>query len=131
MVNSKDDRPEILIIGPDIDYGPAPARVVLPYRHNVTLSPEPRVYFISAADDRIEHCPIKIGSSRSPVSRAYEMSAHSPFPLVVLASAPGGVARERIYQERFSSLRLHGEWFARSPEILRLIKWLGSREPRS
>ncbi len=129
------DFPDFDVWGVGVDLGPSEARrrriVRAPHRYNVEISDQPLVYFISAEPHVIADCPIKIGSSRSPVSRAYEMSAHSPFPLVVLAVCEGGVRRELKLHERFASARLHGEWFARTPEVLRMLNWLGPRAPKS
>lgn len=70
------------------------------------------VYFISG-----ETGPIKIGESSNLRNRLSNLQAASPVVLSILATCPGGSKREREYHRQFASARLHGEWFARTPEI--------------
>lgn len=69
-------------------------------------------YFIGGAEGAI-----KIGFSVDVASRLRTLRASSPIPLGVLATAPGGATRETAYHYQFAEHRLHGEWFARCPEI--------------
>lgn len=59
---------------------------------------------------------IKIGRSINLALRLKDIQACSPIPIRVLATRPGG-KRERLYHALFAAHRLHGEWFARCPEI--------------
>lgn len=69
-------------------------------------------YFIGA-----DTGPVKIGYSVDVAARMASMQAGSPVLLRILAIAPGGAAREAAYHQQFADLRLHGEWFRRTPEI--------------
>lgn len=76
-------------------------------------------YFIGA-----DTGPIKIGYSVCVQSRLSAMQSGSPMVLRVLATAPGGPAREAAYHQQFRDSRLHGEWFERTPDILAEIERL-------
>jgi hypothetical protein len=78
----------------------------------------PRVYFISDCNDV---GPIKIGVAECVDSRLEGLQTGSPVLLKVLATVPGGYAAERKLHRRFSATRLHGEWFERTPALLREI----------
>jgi hypothetical protein len=71
-----------------------------------------RCYFIGGAEG-----PVKIGFSVDVDSRLSAIRSCSPVPLGILALAPGGQEREIAYHQQFADHRLHGEWFARVPEI--------------
>ncbi len=45
------------------------------------------------------------------------MTFCSPIPLRILAKTEGSRTQERAYHARFAAIRLHGEWFERTPEI--------------
>lgn len=70
------------------------------------------LYFIGAAEG-----PIKIGVSINPVSRLRALQTGYPFKLDILALVAGGGRYEGDYHAMFAEHRLHGEWFARVPEI--------------
>jgi hypothetical protein len=82
------------------------------------LPSEPRpikdsfVYFVGGDDGSI-----KIGEALDPARRLRELQCGSPVLLRILATATGGQRQERAYHDRFHAHRLHGEWFARVPEI--------------
>jgi hypothetical protein len=61
---------------------------------------------------------IKIGFTTTLDVRLRRLRANSPIPLGVLASKQGVAWDERAYHLLFQRHRLHGEWFARAPEIL-------------
>lgn len=89
------------------------------------------VYFVCAeGGDRI-----KIGKTRDLTRRLLSLRAHSPTPLVVLATEPGGLQREAELHAKFAPMRLHGEWFRAEPELLDYIATLAVpnlyREPAS
>ncbi len=82
--------------------------------------PLPCVYFIGAADG-----PIKIGMSVNPTARLRGLQTAYPYELRILAISEGGGVGELAYHRQFSAHRLHGEWFARCPEIEAEIARLG------
>lgn len=71
-----------------------------------------RCYFIGGDEGLI-----KIGYSYSPEERLKALQLGSPIELRILATAPGGAARERAYHDQFAAMRVRGEWFERAPEI--------------
>jgi hypothetical protein len=73
------------------------------------------VYFIGPALSG----PVKIGSSGAPARRLKSLQAGSPVPLALLAhfADPDAMSAEKALHRRFSALRLHGEWFQRTPEL--------------
>ena len=78
------------------------------------------VYFIGA-----EAGPIKIGVSCDPAKRLRTLQTGHPVPLMLLAVVPGGVGVERALHRKFADLRVRGEWFARSPELIAEIDSAG------
>lgn len=81
------------------------------------------VYFVEAEGvDRI-----KIGSTADLKKRLADLRNISPITLHLLAVVEGGVAVERTLHDRFASSRLHGEWFAASPELRALIQDIQER----
>lgn len=79
---------------------------------------EKRVYFLKPIGMA---GPIKIGCSNWPENRLKAVDIWSPFPLELLASAPGMNREEGRLHWRFRETRSHGEWFFASPDLLRLI----------
>jgi hypothetical protein len=76
--------------------------------------------------------PIKIGHSTYPASRLVTYMAWSPVPLEVCAQIKIGnkselTARdlERRFHARYAEFRLHHEWFAAHPLLLRDIELIG------
>jgi hypothetical protein len=61
--------------------------------------------------------PIKIGISRDVERRRGELQRAEGIILSVLATMEGTVKDEQAFHQRFSSHRLHGEWFSPAPEI--------------
>ena len=47
-----------------------------------------------------------------------------PFPIEVIATIPGGYAKERELHNRFSRIRAHGEWFHATDELCAYIETL-------
>lgn len=70
--------------------------------------------------------PIKIGhtSGQSVRGRLASLQSCCPWPLLVVALMPGSCREERALHERFSELRLRGEWFRASEP---LTSWLRDR----
>ncbi len=61
--------------------------------------------------------PIKIGCSYRPAARLVALAIWSPFPLEIIAVAPGDFATERALHERFADELFHNEWFHASPRL--------------
>lgn len=75
------------------------------------------VYFIQSGGDG----PIKIGCSVDFIQRMNSLKYWSPYPLKILATARGGLGDERAIHNKFLSIRLHGEWFAPTKELIKFI----------
>lgn len=71
------------------------------------------VYFVGGRDG-----PVKIGFTVDVASRLSTLQTGSPTPLSVLAVVAGSPADERAYHRRFKGIRLHGEWFKRTTDLL-------------
>ena len=71
------------------------------------------VYFVAAYRGLI-----KIGVAKDVASRLRTLQTGSGVALELLATVPGSYALERHYHDRFAVDRRHGEWFARSPELM-------------
>lgn len=65
---------------------------------------------------------IKIGYSEQPEKRLNKVASDAPFPCVLLGYWPGTVADELDVQSKFQSIRVHGEWFAATEELLNFIQ---------
>ena len=77
------------------------------------------VYFIEAVGSG----RVKIGiASTSLKGRMSGIACHSPFPLNVLLTIPGGGKEERELHKRFAHLRVHREWFLLQGELLDYIE---------
>jgi hypothetical protein len=82
------------------------------------LPPERFVYFFQSA----EGGAVKIGSTRNVQRRLREVQTGHQAELRILGVCRGGTRFERELHDRFDAYRLHGEWFAPTRELLRLIK---------
>jgi hypothetical protein len=76
------------------------------------------IYFIRRADGE---GPIKVGCSCVPKRRLIAITQWSPYPLTILASAPGEHWMERKLHRHFASSRSHFEWFHPTQELLSAI----------
>lgn len=76
------------------------------------------VYFIQAEESQ----RIKIGFSENPIQRLASLSTSSSESLALLASFPATMADERELHKKFAHLRIRGEWFSTSPEIMAYIE---------
>ncbi|MGN6290422.1 MAG: GIY-YIG nuclease family protein [Sphingopyxis terrae] len=65
--------------------------------------------------------PIKIGQSKSPATRARDLSRWSPFPLEVVAEIDGGRELEERFHAAFIDHHEHLEWFSAHTDILGAI----------
>lgn len=90
----------------------------------VVLRPRPEtatIYFIGP-----DGGPIKIGWASNITTRLRDLRLANAFPLKLWASVGGPPSLERDYHKRFAAHRLHGEWFARHPDILAEIERLSA-----
>lgn len=87
------------------------------------------IYFVTVRG--VPDFPIKIGRSTVPglVPRLISLQTALPYPLQLLATLHGGVDREKRLHARFAELHLTGEWFRRGPELLALIREVGTVVP--
>ena len=72
--------------------------------------------------------PIKIGFSTNVENRLMTLQTANPNPLKLLYSLRGTEAQEATLHERFKHLRMSGEWFRCSPELLDFINCLFQHE---
>lgn len=73
--------------------------------------------------------PIKIGCSQTPVTRLEGLAAWSPFPLELLATAPGDYALEQNLHQCFADVHYHREWFHASAKLSAGIAAIASGKP--
>ena len=64
---------------------------------------------------------IKIGFSEDPARRLNKIASDAPFPCELLGYWPGTVADELSVHDKFKSVRLHGEWFAATVDLMEFI----------
>ena len=64
---------------------------------------------------------IKIGWSSNPIIRFGKIEVDCPFRCERLGYWTGSKADEDAVHERFADLRMHGEWFAATPSLLKFI----------
>lgn len=91
-----------------------------PPREPVAVPPElpdSWVYFIQAGNDG----PIKIGYSKDPYTRFYNIQMGSPIEHTYLGNIPGDRTVEHALHHRFDAHRIRGEWFRPAPELLEYI----------
>jgi hypothetical protein len=106
--------------------GPVKQEVCNPpgYVPSYLTRPQPQIctiYFIGPADG-----PIKIGFASRLSFRIRDLRLANAFPLEVWAAIEDHPSVERAYHHRFATHRLHGEWFARHPDILAEIDRLNT-----
>lgn len=65
---------------------------------------------------------VKIGYSEAPEKRFSKVASDAPFPCVLLGFWPGTVAEELEVQTKFQSVRVHGEWFAVTEDLLAFLQ---------
>ncbi len=83
------------------------------------------IYFIQ---QKTGSGPVKIGRARNVFRRLESLQAGSPVQLVILTTMPGGSVREAELHRQFAHLRLHGEWFQDSPELMEFINGIDCPE---
>jgi hypothetical protein len=89
-----------------------------------TARPHSRVYFISDGD------AIKIGHSIGTKGRLAGLQTANPKRLRLMGEIPGTCHDERALHKRFAHLRLTGEWFQATRQLVSYIEdvTLGERE---
>lgn len=80
-------------------------------------SPQSYIYFIEA----IGLNRIKIGVSEDPKKRLKHLATGSPVSLILKGVIAGGHSSERELHRKFDHLRLDGEWFHATKELLKFI----------
>ena len=81
-----------------------------------TVPPETWVYFLYSAGK------IKIGTAEDFYKRLGAIKGACSSEVYCVLLFPGGRVTERHYHKRFAQDRLHGEWFALSPELRSFIE---------
>lgn len=76
------------------------------------------VYFIQA----ISGGPIKIGFTRNLTTRLAALQNSHPERLIVVAAFPGGPAEEGELHHKFKAVRVNGEWYEPSSDLLAEIE---------
>lgn len=74
------------------------------------------VYFIGGVDG-----PIKIGKAKNVKSRLAGIQTGHPYKLDVIGTMLGRVGLESAIHQRFKHIRLNGEWFSRTEELVSFI----------
>lgn len=64
---------------------------------------------------------VKIGVSAKPEQRLREVQTGNPHPLDLALIVPGGYALERRLHQQYAPIRLSGEWFKLTQELVDLI----------
>lgn len=65
--------------------------------------------------------PVKVGFSLEPGVRVRSYNS-GPYPIEVLGFWSGSRAEEKDFHEEFAGVRLTGEWFQATPEVLEAIR---------
>ncbi len=77
------------------------------------------LYFI---ESQCQEKFIKIGIASNIFERLSKLQVSSPYELKLLKLVKDAAHLEREIHREFSSSRVRGEWFRRSPELLELIE---------
>jgi len=75
----------------------------------------PCVYFLSAGRR------VKIGHTQDIIDRVGDLQRMNSNTLRLIGVIPGGRELESQIHDKFSGIRLHGEWFIECPEIYKFI----------
>lgn len=75
------------------------------------------VYFIQAVQLGL----VKIGFSSNVPKRLLSLKTGCPDDLVILKIIPGGQEIERVLHKKFADIRVKGEWFSPSDELMSFI----------
>lgn len=94
-----------------------------PILHNKPLLVDRRqsyVYAIGVVGS--EDSPLKFGYTKILDDRLTAIQIGSPVQLCYLAKDFGGQSHEKAIHRHLKSDRLHGEWFARSPAAMEVVR---------
>ena len=72
---------------------------------------------------------IKIGISNNPARRLEGFQVGNSNPLFLLGTVEGDESAEAVLHAKFSALRISGEWFRATPELLHFVRKTIYREP--
>ncbi|MGV0964218.1 MAG: GIY-YIG nuclease family protein [Polynucleobacter sp.] len=72
------------------------------------------VYFMQAGPNG----PVKIGHSRSLVTRLDAIRRHNAAEVVLLGAYSGGLREEQDAHRQLAAYRIRGEWFHPTPAVL-------------
>lgn len=99
--------------------------VPLSGKGNFPSSPHPdgHVYFLTDGE------VVKIGFSSNPKKRVGSIQTGHAKPLTLLGTIVASVMDEMSIHELFSDLRVRGEWFQATPDLLAFIDEICSRPP--
>jgi hypothetical protein len=76
------------------------------------------IYFIKPVD---MDGPFKIGCAKVPARRLIALGCWSPFPLEIVAVAPGNLGTEKLLHDHYAEERWHHEWFRASPRLIAAV----------
>ncbi len=98
-----------------------------PQAITVTESNKEYVYFIQSPQ------AIKIGWSTNPIQRCHDLQAANAEQLHLLDyfEVSDGLEEEQWLHRKFKHLRIRGEWFKATPEILDYVRARGGGELHS
>jgi uncharacterized protein YeeX (DUF496 family) len=65
---------------------------------------------------------VKIGRSKNPEKRLKQLSTGSPYKLEIIKKIRGNENLEREIHDKFSHLRMNGEWFELTDELSEFIE---------
>lgn len=86
---------------------------------------EPRQFYVYFLSAKCEGYPVKIGLTLNRESRFSALQTSIPYDIDVIGLwAVKDKSAERDLHKRFSHIRLRGEWFERTPELMKFIDGL-------
>jgi hypothetical protein len=80
------------------------------------------IYFLECGDF------VKIGFASVLEGRLRSLRTANPYPLNILATISGYASTEKRLHARFAGARHRGEWFCRTPELLKFINEINGAE---
>ena len=78
------------------------------------MTAQGHIYFLRSMPDG----PVKIGWSLNPDRRIKDFQTAHPFPLQIIRTIAAPMAGEKALHRHFKPLRLSGEWFTFSADML-------------
>ncbi|MEG3877644.1 GIY-YIG nuclease family protein [Microcoleus sp. herbarium7] len=89
------------------------------FRQNSAVEPTQQYWIYFILDDR--NNAIKIGYSKNPLQRLSELQTGNSTRLRLIKTIEGGITVERKLHTKFKNLRIGGEWFQASQELMQFI----------